>query len=731
MFDSLLEQLIRREIDINVLDNIGSDDFRSKFNNLINFFIGQIGSKKDSTFTREEKRRSKRVLDYNKDAIIFYLNMTLYILSNQQIDENKLQNADFSFITDFKNSLNMNDLEGKKLIIQQIRNSFAHKTGELNIYIDDNKKKKIEIDNKSWFSIEADLKKLNELLSDIIIKDNNYNKKVILDAIECVKKGNYEGISDDALMLISMSLLMCYNKESLFDRFVMSQSSLLDASKFNINSTSNWKQYDSKVIDSFFSKYNLDFYSDNDKQVYDAEWRSIYNINDYPLRKDSNYTFNVSKMPFDSYTGKHIPTPIFLTLLRHSVSHGYIRMDKDFITFYVKENRSNDEYFYMQINKKDLMDFISSDYFVEGLLTPVRAHKSHFKSNLYSIEQAESANDFANYINTFKTRLPNLSEEEVIKYMYDNNKISSFLMEYPEQVNKFLSFKMENGDSITQFLSDYSGAVCNMFDYYYNSKYSGTMNVFVNTVLAKGKASYELYLKDNNHNFFANYSLFQKNLKSVEKKHNSIFDLDESELYKLISSSRAFEKIVNKDNNPMGSVFWNRILLEASMQENNIDELTRLLISCYLHNNILFKEENENIKEKRYTIKNIRKSGTLGHLVKSAKWSLMSGVMSDKNLVDTSLIYLTSGLSSAYIGLLRGDIFTHPNLYLGALLASTGLVIADNVYLRTKEKKQILEWKKLLDKVYDLEDVNYDIRELNNILGDEENDRDNGYSNNR
>jgi len=170
-------------------------------------------------------------------------------------------------------------------------------------------------------------------------------------------------------------------------------------------------------------------------------------------------------MPFDAFTKKHIPIPIFMNFLRNANSHGRIKIEDDNFVFYDQENSDSAlPYIYMKINKNELLEFIFSDYFVESITTTIHDHQNKYSSNLYLLEQAQSVNNFSNYINIYKNRMPHLSETEIIKYMYKNNKFSSYLTEYPEQIDSFLEYKLNDGSKLTSKLCQFNDMPSDSFN---------------------------------------------------------------------------------------------------------------------------------------------------------------------------------------------------------------------------------------------------------------------------
>jgi len=247
MIDSINKLLRNNQVTFDMYNNSNSDVCKSKYNSLIYFLAVFITGLKQNYYSKKEKKYYIDTLKYNKETILMFLNLESDILSNQVIDENILLNENMDYIKILKGNLDLKTLDGKKLLLNQIRNAFAHKSGQINFYAEENTKK-VRIDNKSWFSIEANLTNLNSLLNKIIVKDSKNNvQKMMIDTISNIQNNNFQNISDNAVIVMLLNLLMCYNKESLFDKFMLTQSSFIDASNFKINSTENWKFTESKL----------------------------------------------------------------------------------------------------------------------------------------------------------------------------------------------------------------------------------------------------------------------------------------------------------------------------------------------------------------------------------------------------------------------------------------------------------------------------------------------------
>ena len=565
------------------------------------------------------------------------------VLTNQTINETALDNKDISFIADLNGNLDYNTLEGKKNILSQIRNAYAHKSGKI-YFFEDNGVKKVKIDNKSWFSIEVKLDDLNKLFKDITIVDfNNEIQMNIVKTIECVQNGNYKNIPENAAIILKLNLLMCYNKESIFDRFMQTQTSFIDASKFEINSTSNWNYTEASLRRSFFDRFDIFFHSDFDKESYINEWQQIVDIYNNVVLSGIKYTYNTKNMPFDIYTQKHIPIPLFLNALRNSNCHGRIQINGDKFVFYDQNNGATSQpYFYMSINKKDLIEFLSNDYFDESIFTTIDKHQNEHNSKLYLLERAESANNFSNYMDIYKARLQSLSEMDVVKFMYDNNKFSAYLMEYPKQIEEFLNYKLSDGTLLMDLLeSFYTGPNMNKkrvrrdsIHYFkdgviiYNKVLTDELEEIKNIedkipndydplpkVFFKYKGSYKISL-DKNYEFFNLYYSFLRNLKNIQPNiiPISLDELTEEERNIILSGSEALKEEFLDNKIMLDDTCASDIttLMEVGMQQSNRSEFSKIKVAC-AYANVNKKEEKD---EKRYTITNVEKRSNLSSVYK-------------------------------------------------------------------------------------------------------------------
>ena len=629
MLDKLKELFKKEQIDFDMYNNSNNDDCKSKYNNLIYFIAMYSSELKRGSYTRQEKKHYSNILKHNKEAILMYLNLAIDILSNQSINKDVLENTDLNFVKDLNGNLDLSTLKGKEKFLNQIRNAFAHKSGKINFYVEDGVKK-VRIDNQNWFSIEANLDDLNNLLSKIIVRDpENEIQGVMLDAVKNVENNNYQGISDNAIIIILMNLLMCYNKESLFDKFMEAQSSFIDASNFEIDSTSNWNITEQKLRQRFFDKFNILFHTKTDKDSYESEWKSIVDIDSSAQTAQSTYIYDTTKMPFDTHTSRHIPIPLFMNFLRNANSHGRIKIEGNNFIFYDKGNSATSEpYFYMKISKNDLLKFIFNDYFIESITTTIDDHENKYSSNFYLLEQAESVNNFSNYVNIYRNRLSNLSEAEVIKYMYDNNKFSSYLMEYPEQIDSFLEYRLKSGQKLTTFLCQLEKMPANKLD---NIDVNSKEYIKQKNGLARdGIDLYLRYLEDSifslesgdktdlrekDYDFFKHYYLFMQNLRNIGPNISldDIDNLDDETRKKIEMGIKELQyEFIDNDVFMDDSEASIRMQFETGMQKSGLNEIDRIAFAISLGKQNELEKTGE--KEKRYTIRNIEKHSSLARI---------------------------------------------------------------------------------------------------------------------
>jgi len=359
-------------------------------------------------------------------------------------------------------------------------------------------------------------------------------------------------------------------------------------------------------------------------------------------------------MPFDAFTKKHIPIPIFMNFLRNANSHGRIKIEDDNFVFYDQENSDSAlPYIYMKINKNELLEFIFSDYFVESITTTIDDHQNKYSSNLYLLEQAQSVNNFSNYINIYKNRMPHLSETEIIKYMYKNNKFSSYLTEYPEQIDSFLEYKLNDGSKLTSKLCQFNDMPSDSFN---NIKVNGKKNNKLKLLFYL--SGFELYsiilsdyktqitdsdrniMKNENYKFFELYYLFIRNLKTINPNIN-YNNIDENTKKKIESGIKELQyEFIDNDVFLENSETSKQILTEIGMQKSNFSEIDKLMVAITLGKENATRKDKEK-QENRYTIKDIEKHSSLAHIYEeSASNNYKLATEDKKNLAKVLVLNL-------------------------------------------------------------------------------------------
>lgn len=696
---------------LNVFDNIDSDDCKSKINILIVLllkYVDLINYKPKMVNNKEYKK----TLIQNKEAVMLYLRLSLDVLCDHNINEKILDNENLDYICDLKGNLDLKSLKGKKLLLQQIRNSFAHKSGKIIFFIEDGIKK-VRFDNKSWFSIKVNVSDINKLFEKIeVLNENNKAQKLISSAISFVDKNEFSKIKGDSSIIILLNLLMCYNKESIFDVFMQTQTSFIDASKFEINSTENLSQFIDKAKKIFFERYNITFHSEKDRLSYNNEWKTLLGDYSSSIFSQLNNTYNIENMPYDTYTCKHIPVPIFLKYLRDANSHGRIKITDDYFIFYNQEKGSNSKpYFFIKIQKQDLVEFLNKDYFVESLITSINEHRSEFSREFYLLEKSESANSIANYIDIYRNRMKGMSEIEVIEYMYKNNKFSSYLMEFPDQVKDFINYRLNDGTLLLSRIISFESMKINEFQKKLDSNYTSE---FMSRCLNKGQKLYSNYIENGDDNFFKTLYSFERNLDTFEP---NIIISEFNELSK-DDSKIIFEGADEmKEEFEEGNAYLDiseesaRILVELGMQTSKRREIDKIMLAIGLRKDKR-ADMNSTVKEKRYTIKNIQKHGSLAHVyLNTSKENLKLFIKKNRTVsiaICVALAVKLLNLGVAICGNKLGfNIFSlPPEILLVSLSSTLALNFSLRFAARTKTKldNEILKQSKRVE-MYSDDDI--------------------------
>ena len=600
MFIERLKGLIdNKSIALDMYSNVDYNDCKSKLNSLVYLLCHLITNNDRSIFS--PNREIENIIHKNKDALLLYLSIFNSIISNQQYDEVELNNCDFPFIKDLKGNLDKNTLEGKRIILNQIRNAFAHKTGKVYIYIH-NGFPRIRIDNKNWFSIDCDLNRLADVFDLVVINNHSYISNLFGRLIEAIEFNDLDHLNKDISDVLLITLLMCYNKESLMDEYMLTQTTFIDASDFIIKHdgyNDNYNDYRR----NFFDKYNMFFRDYMSSDYYDYEWSSI--MGESTIKDDKpSYIYDINNMAYDITSKKHIPTPLFLRNLRDACSHGQIEFKNNQIVFYNINPKCNPNLkYYMTISKEDFRKFITSNYFTESILTTMEEHATNKRGKLYNIEQVEASKSFANYMQIFKNKFPNLTTEELILYMYKNNKFSTYLLENPGNEEEFFSYKVSKKCYLWDYIKLLSSSLETDSIVDYSNSSTNHKQIIINYMID----SYYLlrdyvfeFLEDSsiitdNKNksikFFTYYYLFLKNLNSTGININ---DIEESEIENVKSLRRDWfvsNRIINLNMNSLFKTFF-----AVALQSKSISERNRIALVYKFNRSVFnrdFTESNE------------------------------------------------------------------------------------------------------------------------------------------
>ena len=96
--NKIMQPFKKNRIDFDMYNNLNNDDCKSKYNSLIYFVAEFITNLKQGSYSRKEKKYYLDILNYNKEAVLMYLNFAVDILSNQVINEDTLLNENMNML---------------------------------------------------------------------------------------------------------------------------------------------------------------------------------------------------------------------------------------------------------------------------------------------------------------------------------------------------------------------------------------------------------------------------------------------------------------------------------------------------------------------------------------------------------------------------------------------------------------------------------------------------------
>jgi len=430
--------------------------------------LSRIAFEKD----RPSRKISTKKFIEKKEDILLYLYTVVVNLANEDYVANINTIPEFSNINFIENSNNYVPGIKNKMILKNIRNAFDHASGIVeidkgDITITNNHTMKNRATVK--FSVKQSKQNLISLFKQSIANQKQSKNpiiKTLMDDIEKIENDDFANVSDQLCYIILMNLLLCYNKESLIDKFIQSQMSFLDMSHFSITTEKEWDK--KEIHDDFLKLYIPIFKDDSDRQSYNREWRKLGNFNS---SSDKAFIYDVTKYPIDKKTRKHIPTPIVLKHLRDANAHGWIEFKDGKIFLYDKKKKNSPSYIEISISEEDMWKLLNHDIFFESMYTYVDTFSNQRDDEMFFFERAKSAEEFETYIRIYQLRLAKESKRKAIDYLFKSNKISSYILEHPEQLNAALNYKVDGDKTLLQYALRKSNMT--MEDFYKNAKKFG------------------------------------------------------------------------------------------------------------------------------------------------------------------------------------------------------------------------------------------------------------------
>lgn len=360
-------------------------------------------------------------------------------------------------------------------VFRIIRNSFPHYTGGTKI--DSHNVLTINSQSRSSSNIDTSIETSKDVLirlleSSLGIEALKNSSNDIISTLcatyEAVKTNNFSSMKRNAKLFIELSLVLSYNKESLIDKYLDQQQSLLDCSKFKV---SLFGDTDTKNLrDGFFNKYKMNYSEDTDEEVLNQCYPNLINNSDNNNQDKPPYLCNINKMA-KTNTKYPYPTPILLTHLRNAVSHGRIRCTNHRVYFWDQKSSKEAPYIEISIKINDLKKFLNSEVFKESLSTPVEELSGN-ANKLFLFEKVFIAKRFKDYVDVYQYYL-NKSQIDTILYLLENNKIAQYILEYPTQrrIDEVLNYQLQNGLTLQTYLEQtYNVKLSDYEEYSFSSR---------------------------------------------------------------------------------------------------------------------------------------------------------------------------------------------------------------------------------------------------------------------
>ena len=321
---------------------------------------------------------------------------------------------------------NTNEGDHNKKIFTHMRNIFAHGSGSIN-YDEDgglltliskhrptsepdltivaSKDRLISILEKSLANHENSSNQLVHMLFAAYkaIKDDVTQFKKAQEspnkaatpskAVEKIEFKNLLSLSQDFAnlkVLISLSLMLSYNKESVLDKYLEKQQCFFDCSKFQVKIT-NQVTEEEILKDKFFNKHYFLYLNNQEAQTLSSSFSRLDNDSQLSNgnQNSSESFFCISNKMAKTDNNLYYPTPVLITHLRNSVSHGRLNINGDTIEFWDQLDDDDEKYINISIKLEDLKEFLNNDIFNESLYTKTPNFEQR-KGQLYLFERAYS-----------------------------------------------------------------------------------------------------------------------------------------------------------------------------------------------------------------------------------------------------------------------------------------------------------------------------------------------------
>lgn len=383
--------------------------------------------------------------EYDRNDMKLFIYYVISTMINQDYVANINTIEEFQQIEFLENDDNYRCGVHNKKILANIRNALAHKSGsiemddESNIIISNCTKYG---DTIKRFKVKIKEDTLIEILRKATLNHRNSDNNIIKELFSMIDdlENNKSIKNKNGSYVLLLNLLFSFNKESTFDKYMNFSNVALDLSFLTVKNT-RFEETDEYV--NYFERNEVVPVTLEEELVYRKEEVDLAKKGIFLNNSQSNKKclWNSKKFAFDEQNKIYIPNEIVLEHIRNALSHGYIDIDdnNEFV-IYDKGRPTAPKYFEMKISSERINEIIETDYFREGINIPEKLHKNEWQSYLYRTELVKTHSSFNDFISLYINKFPGLSVEEVIKYMYDNNKFSTYIFEHPFAIREYWKY---------------------------------------------------------------------------------------------------------------------------------------------------------------------------------------------------------------------------------------------------------------------------------------------------